>query len=132
MTITKLYSRIADRALVAADRTLAAQVHENAAFFGYHAFESLGGALCHRNGKPYPFVHKKKIKVFVHEAKYEKYAKHVAELAIAYGSLRNALLYPIVRPGGCLQEPIHSITHAQATRLVGRTKSLAIRVQMSI
>jgi hypothetical protein len=124
MTEADAYLTIAERALSAADGALAKGIHEKAAFLGYHAFESIGGAFCRKRGVVYPNAHQKKIDRFIQESKHEKRAKQVTMLAIAYGSLRNQLRYPQVFPGGVIKEPRTVISDAQTKRLVGRTDSL--------
>lgn len=120
MGVDKAYLEIAERALLAADGAQSNGIHEKATFMAYHAFESIGGAFSTNSGKSYPPAHPSKINMFVNEAKRESYATHVAGLAIAYGSLRSAVLYPSVLHGH-ITEPRTVITKAQANRLIGRT-----------
>lgn len=131
MSIDKAYLEIAERALLAADGAQNNSVHEKATFMGYHAFESIGGAFCTNRGKSYPRAHTSKINVFVNEVRHESYAVHVAQLAISYSSLRNAVLYPSVIHGH-VTEPKNVITNTQAGRLIGRTKSLVNKIKTTI
>jgi hypothetical protein len=125
----KAYAEIAERALLASDGALEKGIHEKAAFLGYHAFESLGGAFCANNGAAYPRGHGGKINMFVSEARRERFARHVALLAIEYGSLRNAVLYPAVTTTGAIQEPKTVLSDPQARRLLGRTRALAKKIK---
>jgi len=69
--------------------------------------------------------------MFVHVSHHESYATHIANLAISYGSLRNAVLYPS-ESNGHITEPKNVITAAQSKRLVGRTKTLVDKVKKSL
>jgi hypothetical protein len=132
MAEAKAYLAVAERALLASDGALANGVHEKATFLGYHAFESLGGAFCARKGAHYPLGHASKLKKFVSESKHKSYAVHVAQLAISFGSLRNAVLYPAVAPNGTVIEPKNVISESQARRLIGRTESLLKKVKPNV
>lgn len=124
MTESEAYVEVAERALNAAKGALEKGIHEKAGFLGYHAFESTGGAFCSSRGIPVPRSHKAKITTFVAAARNERSGRTIAKLAIAYGSLRNPLLYPKPLQNGTMQRPQEFITPAQTTRLLGRTKAL--------
>ncbi len=131
MSLYRAYFEVAERALLAADGAQNNAVHEKASFMGYHAFESVGGAFCTKRGKSYPRDHAKKIRMFVQQTKREPYARHVVHLAIAYGSLRNAVLYPSLLHGR-VTEPKSVISNTQAKRLIGVTKSLVGKIGPTI
>lgn len=128
MTEAEAYLEVSERALSASHGALDKRIHEKATFLGYHAFESLGGAFCAKKGTAYPKGHGSKINKFVSESKHDKFALHVAQLAIAYGYLRNAVLYPSVVSGGTVIAPKDIISDAQARRLIGRTETLKKKI----
>jgi len=128
----KAYIEVAERSLFASEGALIKGIHEKATFLGYHAFESAGGAFCTHRGVAYPRGHGGKIAKFVNESRRERYALHVAQLAIAYGSLRNAVLYPAVSAGGSIIEPKNVISNAQARRLIGRTETLVRKIKPGV
>ena len=131
MTLSDVYLEVAERALMAADAALAETVQEKAAFLGYHAFESTGGAFCAARGVQYPLNHASKLNVFKAAARAEKYARAVAELAIAAGWLETCCL-PQVLGGGTVKRPRQVITEPQARRLLGRVRALTTRVKASL
>lgn len=132
MSEAKAYVEVAERSLSASEGALSKNIHEKATFLGYHAFESIGGAFCTHRGVAYPRGHGGKITKFVHESRHERYAQQVAQLAIAYGSLRNAVLYPAVTASGLVTEPKNVISDAQARRLLGRTETLVQKIKPSV
>jgi hypothetical protein len=125
----KAYLEISERALSASEGALSRGIHEKATFLGYHAFESLGGALCTSKGVGCPRGHESKINKFVAETKHEKFAVQVAQLAVAFGYLRNAVLYPEVTSGGTVIKPKSVLSDAQARRLIGRTAALRKKIE---
>jgi hypothetical protein len=132
MTEAQAYIHVAERSLVAADGALDRSVHEKASFLGYHALESTGGAFCHSRGVPFPRGHRKKITTFTAAVRRERFGRTVAELAIAFSSLRNPLLYPAALQDGSIQQPQDIITAGQTKRLLGRTKALVARVKPGV
>lgn len=132
MSEAKVYLEVAERAPIASYGALTNGIHEKATFLGYHAFESLGGAFFICKGTPYPRGHVQKINRFVSKSKHERYARHVAQLAISYSSLRDAVLYPAVTASGAIIEPKNVISDSQARRLIGRTESLLKKVKPSV
>jgi hypothetical protein len=46
--------------------------------------------------------------------------------------LRNRCLYPVVRPSGIVDCPKNLLTAGQGTRLLGRVKSLVVKVAKDI
>ena len=132
MTEPQAYIEVAERSLEAADGALGKGIQEKAAFLAYHAFESTGGAFCRSRGMNYPAGHKRKINTFISAVRKEHFAKQAIHLAIAYNSLRNALLYPLPIGNGQVRRPLEVITEAQTVRLIGRTESLVSRVRPEI
>jgi len=95
MPQAEAFVRIAERSLDAANAILPAAIQEAAGFYAYHAFESLGGALCvHHGHQPPRTPHSSKIIAFQGFANEHPFAGDVATLAIIVESLRNDLLYP--------------------------------------
>jgi hypothetical protein len=129
MTQAEAYIEVAERAVEAAEAALDRAIQEKAGFLAYHAFESSGGAFCHSRGVPYPIAHGAKINVFAQAARMERFAQHVARLAIELRSLRNLLLYPRALQNGQIERPRSVITEAQARRLLGRVDTLVQRVK---
>jgi hypothetical protein len=127
------YLRISERALAAADAAIAHTVQEKAGFLAYHAFESMGGAMCASRGVAYhPANHRQKLQRFVTAVRQERFALAAAQLASEVASLRNAFLYPRILQTGSIGMPEQVITTAQATRLVGRVRTLGGRVQGAV
>lgn len=132
MTESKAYIEVAERSLEAAAGALDRNIHEKAGFLTYHAFESTGGAYCRSRGVPYPMGHVAKLNTFKSSARREKYGRSAAELAIVFGSLRNLTLYPHALQNGEIRLPRNTITPAQVTRLMGRTRTLVSRVKPDV
>ncbi|MCP9889053.1 hypothetical protein KBY96_14090 [Cyanobium sp. ATX 6A2] len=128
MSVDDAYVEVAERALLAAQGAQSNSVHEKAAFMGYHAFESIGGAYCRNRGTRYPKSHPGKVREFVNKSSRERFALQAAELAIAYGSLRNSVLYP-AEVNGHVSRPKDAISPVQAVRLIGRTRTLVEKVK---
>ena len=61
MSLKDVFLQVSERSSKAAQSSLDNNVHELAAFLTYHAFESVGGALCESYGITYPRPHRKKI-----------------------------------------------------------------------
>ena len=55
--------------------------------------------------------------------------RRARSLAIEYGSLRNAVLYPAVTATGAIQEPKTVLSAPQARRLLGRTRALVKKIK---
>ena len=124
------FLRIAERSLLGADAAIARAIQEKGGFLAYHAFESTGGALCVSRGvKFHPASHHQKIQRFVAAARKERFGIAVAQLASEMASLRNALLYPKPLQDGSIRMPEGVITASQASRLVGRVRTLGARVK---
>lgn len=128
MTEAEAYIEVAERTLIAAEGALQRSIQAKGGFLAYHAFESAGGAFCRSRGISYPRGHTSKVNAFVRSVQREKFAKHVAELAIALGSLRNPSLYPESQQNGHVLVPRQVLTLAQAERLAGRVRALVKRI----
>jgi len=120
MSLVDDYQHIAERSLSASDVTLAANLHEKAAFMAYHAFESTGCALAvHQGRKAGPRVtHPAKIDQFRLAAAPLGYGRPVAALAFTLSNLRNTCLYPTPNgPAGSYALPEKAVTPAQAREI---------------
>jgi hypothetical protein len=135
MALKNDYQRVAERALLACDASLAAGIQEKAGFLAYHAFESTGCALAAHVGLPVgPGVwHPTKIRHFQSAAKILKNEKPVAALAVTLSNLRNSMLYPMLNKAtGSVQLPERVITSAQAKELRKRVAGIVKWVDRSI
>lgn len=98
MKLKDAYLEIVQRSIEAAEVTLSASLQEAASFHAYHAFESLGGALCASLGEEYSMEHTKKINQFVAIANRGMFRQHighgVSNVAMIISSIRNKCLYP--------------------------------------
>jgi hypothetical protein len=120
------YLWVAQRSLAAANALLPAAVQEAAGFYAYHAFESLGGALCtHHNVNPPKTPHSAKIARFQAVANPYPFGQQVATLAITVQSLRNDLLYPSAPDvGGMSESPDERYTAVDAQDLINDVAAL--------
>jgi len=120
------YLRVAERSLQSANAILPVAIQEIAGFLAYHAFESLGGALCVHHGKKPPKVpHLAKIQMFQGFANGHPFGPDVARVAILVQSIRNDLLYPSrVTSGGLAEAPDEIYTLADATDLINEVTNV--------
>jgi hypothetical protein len=135
MALKNDYQRIAERALLACDASLAAGIHEKAGFLAYHAFESAGCALAAHVGLPVGggVKHTTKIRHFQSAARTLRNEKPVAALAVTLSNLRNSMLYPVPnRTTGSAQIPERVITPAEAKELRKRVGGIVKWVDSSI
>jgi hypothetical protein len=130
--LKEAFFRVADRSLDAAEAAADKSVQEKAGFLAYHSFESCGGAFCNARGIHFhPASHLNKVRNFIQGARKETFAREAAQLAAEVSSLRNAFLYP--KPlHGAIHMPEDTITVAQARRLIGRLRTLASRMKVSV
>lgn len=129
MSLATAYLHEAERALLAADAALTALIQEKAAFLGYHAFESCGGAYCASRSVPYPTKsHPRKVNTFKNASRREREGRMIAQLAIELASLRNICLYPEALQDGTIRSPAEVLTAVQARRLLGRVRTLTARI----
>lgn len=114
MDLKDAYLEVAERSLKSAESALSVDIHETGTFLSYHAFESIGGALCASAKEPYPRGHRKKINAFVSVSSRGALRKaigyDVAMVAILVSSLRNQCLYPHMDAGGTVTAPSVTLT----------------------
>ncbi len=122
------YLQIANRSLDAADASLNAGVQEAAGFNTYHAFESLGGAVCYVRGRHYPRSHIKKMNQFVAASSRFAFRFSVGHLVITLSSLRNDCLYPKEQSDGSMEIPENVISSADARDLINRVRGILGRI----
>ena len=130
--LTTAYERIATRSLDAAQAALDGSVQEKSAFLSYHAFESIGGALCESRSRRYPRKHPNKLNAFVTTARPRTYGLSVAVLAVALASVRNELLYPDVSSLPAVGLPEHFMSRSAAERLLRRVRGAVGQVQRDL
>ena len=118
------YKEICDRSLSSADACFGVKTHEQSAFMGYHAYESLGGAYCSSRHIHVPSSHTRKLNAFLAALRGRPEAHTVAQMNMQLSSLRNMLLYPSINSRGAMQSPKEVITEAQARTLVKRVRGL--------
>jgi len=131
MNESKAYMRIAERSIKSAE-TLCDVIQESSAFCSYHAFESLGGALCRHLGFHYPKGHIKKLNQFVARASAvdNRFQKSVSLLNIVLVSLdRNKLLYPAPLPDGSVDLPENRLRSSDASDLMKRVRGIMTKLQ---
>jgi HEPN domain-containing protein len=123
----KAYIHIAERT-INSSKTLANEgIQEISAFCSYHAFESIGGAVCSHLGLNYPRNHHGKLNQFiVASTKLDHRLTHnVSIIAITLNSLgRNDLLYPNSLPDGSFEIPEQQLTVSNAHDLVRRIRGI--------
>ncbi len=131
MNESKAYMRIAERYIKSAE-TLCDVIQEGSAFCSYHAFESLGGALCRHLGRSYPKGHSAKLNQFVICASSvdRRFQKSVSFLHIVLVSLdRNKLLYPVLLPDGSFDLPENRLKPSDARDLIKRVRGIMRKLQ---
>lgn len=111
-------------------------MQESVAFSSYHAFESLGGALCSSVGVTYHRKHPTKINQFVAVANRgglrAKIGRDVAIVASLVSSIRNNCLYPNDIGGGVIELPRDFIDLNDAKDMLKRTKGLYKKVKRQL
>lgn len=136
MDLKDAYAEIARRSLDSADANISASIQESATFFAYHAFESLGGALCSSIGEMYSMEHAKKINQFIAASKRGKLrlkiARDVAYVGMVISSIRNKCLYPEELASGGVRLPSDFITLSNAQDLVKRVRGVARKVDREL
>ncbi len=134
MELKHAYVDISRRALLAADLMLKAGLPEAVGFYAYHAFESIGGALCASVGEDYPMGHDSKIHQFVAVAMRKwlyKRVTDVSEVAQSLTHLRNKLLYPRLM-GDEIILPSEVISQKEAETLLKRVKGICKKVEKCV
>jgi len=124
------YMRIAERSVIASKKLADDRKQESSAFFSYHAFESLGGALCAHLAMRYSLNHGAKINQFIAAAKRTRCEHGVARVAIIIGSVeRNKCLYPSVEGPGAYSLPESRLTSTDAKDLCRRVSGLVSKIR---
>lgn len=119
------FIRVANRFLDAARASLAAGLREVSGFCSYHAFESIGGAVCAVRNRVYSQrSHRKKLNQFLSASNAFQFSHAVARVNILLASVRNNCLYPEPLPNGTMRLPEHTITDADAQLLVNRVAGI--------
>jgi HEPN domain-containing protein len=127
------YVKVAERTLESAEALADNSLQETSAFCSYHAFESLGGAVCSHLGQRYPKGHNKKIGQFIVSSKRVGIAYSVSVLAIVMQSLgRNSLLYPNPLPNGDFEIPEQKLSITNARDLVRKVKGVKRKIDRII
>jgi len=136
MSLRNAYIDITKRSLCAADATLNANIQESVGFHSYHAFESIGGALCSFRMIRYSRNHVTKMNQFVASSRTinisQRNKNMIAALAIQLSSIRNECLYPKEFPGGTIRLPQHLVTLNQAVNILRRVKYITNLIQRHI
>ena len=132
MDLKSAYTQISERSLTSADASIASGIQESATFFAYHAFESLGGALCSSVGEVYSKGHSRKINQFVAASRRGKLrvriSHDVAYVGMVLSSFRNKSLYPEELASGAVELPSDFITLSNAKDIVKRVKGVTRKV----
>ncbi len=128
------FIRVAERATLAAEASLAAGTQEKAGFLAYHAFESSGSALGTHVGLNMGKTasHPVKLKRFQEAARKVGLSRQVALLAVRLAPMRNRFLYPDVLPDGTIVAPEDQITAAKAKALVKEVAHIVKLVKSQI
>jgi len=125
MKLPEAYLAVAERSLKAAKVLLDESIQESATFYSYHAFESMGGALCESQGVRYhPRGHPQKINLFTTVARKLGIGKGVATVAIIVASMRNGCLYPNLSSGGSFETPETRTSKSAARDILKRVKGI--------
>jgi hypothetical protein len=136
MSLINAYIDITKRSLCAADATLNANIQESVGFHSYHAFESIGGALCSFKMIKYSKNHARKINQLVASSRtiniQQRTKIMIATLAIQLSSIRNECLYPKEFPGGTIRLPQQFVTLNQAMRILRQVKYITNIIQRHI
>ncbi len=127
------YLRVAERSIDASAK-LADQAHQEAsAFYSYHAFESLGGAVCSHVGVTYSMSHRAKINQFLAASKRVGIEHGVKRVSIIIASIdRNMCLYPKKEAGNTFTLPEARILATDAKDLNRRVKGVSKVVNRAI
>ena len=127
MNEVEAYVQIAERTINSSDSLAEQGLQEISAFCSYHAFESMGGAVCSRLRLSFPRSHNGKMNQFVVASLRvgHRFRHSVSTIAIILNSLgRNNLLYPNPLPDGSFEIPEQRLSVANARDLVRRIRGL--------
>lgn len=132
MTYVDAYRSISERSVDTAEALIEKEIFENAIFHSYHAFESIGGALCHSQGLHFPRKHISKTNQFQVAANRRRIGRGVGALAIAISSLRSESLYPYQNPDGSIESPERRFNKTTAKDLLKRVKGVKRKVENAL
>lgn len=126
------YLKVAERNLESSGNLADASIQESSGFCSYHAFESLGGALCSHFAVNYPKGHGRKINEFRSTAgRVDRAFQHgVSATSIILDSIgRNSFLYPKEQPDGSFSIPEQLLSKSDAKDLLRRVKGIHRKVK---
>ncbi|MFC1479542.1 hypothetical protein ACFL6F_02995 [Planctomycetota bacterium] len=127
------YLRVAERSIDASMKLVDKAHQEASAFYSYHGFESLGGALCSHVGVIYPKSHRAKINQFLAASKRVGIEHGVKRVSIIIASIdRNMCLYPKKEAGNTFTLPETRISTTDAKDLNRRVKGVRKVVNRAI
>ncbi|MEC9487441.1 MAG: hypothetical protein UMU76_08065 [Prosthecochloris sp.] len=127
------YLRVAERSIDASDELVKKDHQEASAFFSYHAFESLGGAVCSHVGLRYSLSHRAKISQFLAAAKTIGIKHGVKRVSIIMASIdRNMCLYPKKELGNHHSIPENRLNVSDAKDINKRIKGVNKVVRRAI
>jgi len=135
MNEKEAYLKIAERTLDSSEKLINEGLQETSGFYTYHAFESLGGALCAHFNREYPQGHDKKINQFIATSskvdnQFKRAVSEVATILQSFG--RNNFLYPDRQPNGSIQLPQDKLTKTDAQDMLRRVKGIRNRLKKII
>jgi HEPN domain-containing protein len=135
MELKNAYVKVSRRAILAAEAMLRAGLPEATGFHAYHAFESMGGALCTSVGEDYSMGHAHKINQFTGVANRRglrnKIGTGVLEVAMSLTAFRNQLLYPQLMEGKVIL-PEEVISQKEAETLLKRVRGICKKVEKCV
>jgi hypothetical protein len=115
------YIQVAFRYMNGAQVTLRDHLSEVSGFCSYHAFESIGGAVCFVRNRAYSQrSHTKKINQFMSASHAFAFSHSVSRVAILLASVRNECLYPEYLPDGSMELPEQKLSVTDASILFQR------------
>jgi hypothetical protein len=132
MELKDAYVEISNRALLTAETNLVAGISEAAGFYAYHAFESMGGALCTSVGEDYSFSHTKKIHQFIAVSKRRGLRNKIGHQVLGVAGMladRNQLLYPQQQIDNQVKLPSQVLSQTEAKSLLKRVKGICKKVE---
>jgi hypothetical protein len=127
------YFRVAERSIEASSELVIKNHQESSAFFSYHAFESLGGAVCSHVNVVYSMSHRAKINQFLTASKQIGIERGVNRVSIIMASIdRNMCLYPKKELNNYHSLPENRLSVADAKDLNKRVKGVSKIIQRAI
>jgi hypothetical protein len=134
MELKEAYIVISKRALQVAEVALVAEIYEATGFYAYHAFESMGGALCAAVGEDYSLGHQKKINQFLavsNRGRLRHQIGHEVSVVATLLADRNELLYPQQVDDQVIL-PNQVLSRVEAKDLLKRVKGICKKVEECI